>query len=170
MLRLIILTSWGTGLDQRWGVFGGQWSVSSRVKRQIRYDGSNWIFGAHSMGKQELLLNYWSELSAEAQDQLLEVARSLAPGNGAVASEEAQLVAAINRRLQPEEQRRLDYLRARNEQEVITPEEHQELLTWVERIERSDAERAEAMIRLAQLRGVALSTIVAEFLPNHVGV
>ena len=33
-------------------------------------------------------------------------------------------------------------------------------------IEQMDAERVEAMIKLAQLRNVTLSTIIQEFLPN----
>ena len=80
---------------------------------------------------------------------------------------EAQLLRTIQRQLSPPEQTRLDYLRQRNETETITPEEHRELLTYVNRIEQQDAERAAAIIQLAQLRQVDLEIVLAEFLPSH---
>jgi hypothetical protein len=46
----------------------------------------------------------------------------------------------------------LNYLRQQNETEEITETEHQELLIYVELIEKQDAERAEALIQLAQIR------------------
>ena len=65
-------------------------------------------------------------------------------------AEEAALLEIIQRRLSPEEQERLAYLRQQNEIGVITQTEHQELLMYVERVEQQDAERAEALIKLAQ--------------------
>ena len=80
---------------------------------------------------------------------------------------EAELMRIIQRQLSSEEQNRLDYLRQCNEAENITPEEHEELLSYVERIEQQDAQRATALIQLAQLRQVDLDSVLTEFLPSH---
>ena len=80
---------------------------------------------------------------------------------------EATLLEIIRHRLTPEEQTRLDYLRQQNETGIITDTEHQELLIYIDRIERQDSDRAEALIKLAQLRQVDLKVLVAEFLPMH---
>ncbi|GAX46010.1 hypothetical protein NIES4075_70310 [Tolypothrix sp. NIES-4075] len=83
---------------------------------------------------------------------------------------EAALLQIIQHRLSPEEQDRLAYLRQQNEIGVITDTEHQELLMYVERVEQQDAERAEALIKLAQLRKVDLKVLINEFLPKHSNV
>jgi hypothetical protein len=82
---------------------------------------------------------------------------------------EQALFSIIQRRLAPEDQARLDYLRQQNESGAITETEHQELLKYVERIEQQDAERAEALINLSRLRNVDLKTLMNEYLdPNLV--
>jgi hypothetical protein len=80
---------------------------------------------------------------------------------------EANLLATIQWQLAPEEQTRLDYLRQSAEAESLTPEEHQEFLSYADLIERRDAQRAEALLQLAQLRQVPLEQVLAEFLPAH---
>jgi hypothetical protein len=80
---------------------------------------------------------------------------------------EVALIQIIQRRLSSEEQDRLTYLRQKNEAGVITQTEHQELLMYVERVEQQDAERAEALIKLAQLRQVDLKVLINEFLSTH---
>lgn len=80
---------------------------------------------------------------------------------------EAALIQIIQHRLTSEEQDRLNYLRSSNESGEITEAEHQELLMYVERVEQQDAERAEALIQLAQLRSCDLKMLVKEFLPTH---
>jgi hypothetical protein len=89
-----------------------------------------------------------------------------AAGNGRQSSEEAPLLAIIERRLPIQAQTRLNFLRQRLADETITEAEHQELLTFIEPIEQMDAARVEAMIQLAQLRKVDLNTIIQEFLPH----
>jgi hypothetical protein len=71
-------------------------------------------------------------------------------------------LAIIHRRLPPEEQRRLSALRASKEDRALTPEEHAELLAYVERVEREDAERAQALLDLSRLRKVPLAALIAE--------
>jgi hypothetical protein len=82
------------------------------------------------------------------------------------ASQEEPLLEIIQRRLPLQQQARLNYLRQCLADEIITEEEHQELLAFIDPIEQMDAERVEAMIKLAQLRKVSLNTIIQEFLPN----
>jgi len=81
---------------------------------------------------------------------------------------ETDLIQIIQRRLYAEQQDRLNYLRQQNEIGDITEIEHQELLIYVELIEKQDAERAEALIQLAQIRGVDLQVLIHEFLPTHI--
>ncbi len=83
---------------------------------------------------------------------------------------ETALLEIIQRRLPPEEQQTLAYLRQQNEAEEITDAEHQELLVYIDRVEQQDAERAEALIKLAQLRQVDLKVLIKEFLPTHSNV
>jgi hypothetical protein len=80
-------------------------------------------------------------------------------------SQEEPLLEIIQRRLPLQQQDRLNYLRQCLADEIITEEEHQELLAFIDPIEQMDAERVEAMIQLAQLRKVSLNTIIQEFLP-----
>jgi len=67
---------------------------------------------------------------------------------------EELLLQVIGRRLLPDDQARLDYLREQNENGDITEVEHQELLAFVSRVENEDAERAAAILQLAQIRKV----------------
>ncbi len=78
---------------------------------------------------------------------------------------EVALLSIVQRRLPPDDQTRLAYLRQLNETGEITEAEHQELLAYVDRVESQDAERAEALIQLARLRNVDLKKLLDEFLP-----
>jgi hypothetical protein len=80
---------------------------------------------------------------------------------------EAALLEIIQRRLSPEDRVRLAYLRQQNETGVSTEAEHQELLLYIDRVEQQDAERAAALIKLAQLRQVDLKVLIKEFLPTN---
>lgn len=79
-----------------------------------------------------------------------------------VADAEVPLMAIIRRRLPPEDQRRLSELRASKEDRTLTPEEHTELLAYVERVEREDAERAQALVELSRLRRVSLAALMTD--------
>ena len=85
-------------------------------------------------------------------------------------SPEEALLQIIGRQLPPPDRERLDYLRQHNETGDITAAEHQELLMYVERIEQQDAERAAALIQLAELRNVELKVPIDEFLPTNQAV
>jgi hypothetical protein len=104
------------------------------------------------------------------EESLLQAESLLAALNSGMAadpaSQEIPLLEIIQRRLPSQQQTRLNDLRQRLADEIITEAEHQELLAFIDPIEQMDAERVEAMIQLAQLRKVDLNTIIQEFLPN----
>ena len=75
---------------------------------------------------------------------------------------EARLLQKINQELPPDVQQRYDELTAKRRAETLTPEEHQELLALIDRIEQADAKRVQALTELAQLRNVSVTTLMAE--------
>lgn len=75
---------------------------------------------------------------------------------------EAGLLEQINQGVSPETQQRYDDLTAKRRAETLTSEEHQELLTLIDRIEQADAERARNLSALAQLRKVSLTTLMGD--------
>jgi hypothetical protein len=99
--------------------------------------------------------------------ELLESLSQSSPANPTtIPSEEIPLLQIINRRLPITEQQRLDYLRLQLEAETITELERQELLALSDRLEQQDAERAEALFQLAQLRNVNFADLLQDFLPS----
>jgi hypothetical protein len=86
-------------------------------------------------------------------------AKRIAPS---MPKKEAELLQQINQGLSPDVQQRYDELTAKRRAETLIPEEHQELLALVDRIEQADAERVRALIELAQLRNVSVTTLMAE--------
>lgn len=100
-------------------------------------------------------------------DQLIQAVEFLETLSDKAAStpQESALLHIIQRQLPPDDHARLQYLRQQNEAGEITTAEHQELLAYVDRIEHHDAERAAALIQLAQLRQVDLKQLVKAFLP-----
>jgi hypothetical protein len=117
----------------------------------------------------ELLENLPGESLIKAVEFLESLAHTAIQASAAtdLAVSEAALLEIIQRRLSPEDQARVTYLRQQNETGVITDTEHHELLVYVDRVERQDGDRAEALIKLAQLRQVDLKVLVDEFLPTH---
>ena len=75
---------------------------------------------------------------------------------------EPALLTIIRRRLPLDDQRRLSELRQKNEVSQLTEAERAELLAYVEQVEREDAERAEALVGLARLRGIPLAALLSE--------
>lgn len=75
--------------------------------------------------------------------------------------EEAKLLRKINQGLSPGDQQRYNELTAKRRAGTLAAEEHQELLTLIDRIERADAERAQDLIQLARMRKVSVSTLMA---------
>ena len=107
------------------------------------------------------------QLPSSSLTQAVAFMETLHDDSGAELEPEQPLLNRIQQQLSPEDQTRLSYLRQQKESEIITDSEYQELLAFVERVEQQDAERAEALIKLAALRKVDLNVVVTEFLPNR---
>jgi len=75
---------------------------------------------------------------------------------------EADLLAVVQHQLPPEQQQRLDELRDRLESETLTDAERTELLDMIERIEAADVKRAEALLALAENRGVSVRRLLQD--------
>ncbi len=111
------------------------------------------------------------QLAGESLVKAVQFLESLSNESLQISSgKETNLLQIIQHRLSIEEQNRLSYLRQQNEVGEITEPEHQELLVYVDRIEQQDAERAQALIQLAQLRQVDLNVLVNEFLPIDINL
>ncbi|MEH2039246.1 MAG: hypothetical protein V7K26_25540 [Nostoc sp.] len=72
---------------------------------------------------------------------------------------ELALVEVIQRRLAPNEQKRLEELRKRAEWGELTDMEHEELITYEDQLEQWRVERLEALMELARLRNMDLLTL-----------
>ena len=91
-------------------------------------------------------------------DRLLELrARRVAP---VLSHEESELLRTINQGLPTDKQMRFDKLVKKRRASRLTEGEREELLRLVDEIENLDAARAEALGKLAALRGVPLSELM----------
>ncbi|PZV06014.1 MAG: hypothetical protein DCF22_24310 [Leptolyngbya sp.] len=92
------------------------------------------------------------QLPGNSLSQAVAFMETLHPNRGAAL--EQPLLDQIQQTRSPEDQARLAYLRQQKEAETISDTEYEELLAFVERVEQQDAERAEALIQLVELRNV----------------
>jgi hypothetical protein len=76
--------------------------------------------------------------------------------------DETELLQQINRGLPTDIRQRYDALNAKLHGETITPQEHAELLTLIDRLELADAERMQHLVALAQIRGVSVDTLIEQ--------
>ncbi|MEJ6486245.1 hypothetical protein N0Y54_34145 [Nostoc punctiforme UO1] len=76
---------------------------------------------------------------------------------------ELALIEVIQRRLAPNEQKRLEELRKRGEWGELTDMEHEELITYEDQLEQWRVERLEALMELARLRNMDLLTLNRQF-------
>lgn len=86
-------------------------------------------------------------------------AHRLAPS---LTKDEERLLSQINQGLSPADQQRYDELSSKLSAETISPEEHQELLALIERVEHADTERVRALTSLAQLREVSVDALMSD--------
>ena len=105
------------------------------------------------------------QLPGNSLFQAVAFMETLHPDRGAAL--EQPLLERIQQPRSSEDQARLTYLRQQQEAETISDSEYEELLAFVEQVEQQDAERAEALIQLAELRNVDLKVVVSEFLPDR---
>ena len=73
---------------------------------------------------------------------------------------EAELLQKINRGVPPEVRQRYTELNARLQEEIITPEEQNELLELTDQIEWADAERIRNLAKLAELRKISIDSLM----------
>ena len=76
--------------------------------------------------------------------------------------DETELLQQINRGLPADVRQQYDALNAKLHDETITPQEHAELLTLIDRLELADAERMQRLVALAQIRGVSVDTLMKQ--------
>ncbi len=110
----------------------------------------------------ERLLQAVEQLSLPDLDQLLFQIRRVQAKRKApsLSAYETELMLNINQGLPPETQHRFDELVAKRQAETLTQEEHQELLTLTDQVERRDAERMRHLAELARIRGMSLDTLM----------
>jgi hypothetical protein len=110
------------------------------------------------------LLSSIAELETPALEQFVGEVNSLLAQRKAPTSprREIELLEQINQGLPEETQQRYDTLQIKLQDEVITPEEHQELLSLIETVEAATVERLEALVELSNLRDVALDVVMEQ--------
>ncbi len=79
-----------------------------------------------------------------------------------LSKDEAALLQKINQGLPPDVQQRYDTLIEKRQEETLTSDEHQELITLNDQIEESDAERVKDLATLAQLRNVSITALMKD--------
>jgi hypothetical protein len=99
------------------------------------------------------------ELDQFVRQVLALKARRHSPGLGQA---ETDLLLRINRGLPPALHQRYGELIARRQGGVLSTEEREELLRLTDQVELLEAERAEALVQLAQLRGESLSDLLKQ--------
>ena len=90
-----------------------------------------------------------------AMQRVLQESRKTRPTVPHLTPEETALFLRINGHLSLEQQSRYDELGAKREAEILTPEEHKELLHIIDAITTLWTDRLQALLDLAQLRRVS---------------
>ncbi len=106
------------------------------------------------------------QLSPERLTAVVQLLEFLSePSQQAVSNpEEIALMEVIQRRLLPDEQKRLEVLRERCEWGELTNSEQEELIQYEDRLEQWRVERLEALMALADLKNIDLLTLNRQFM------
>ena len=75
---------------------------------------------------------------------------------------ETELLQKINQGLPAQMRQRYEELNDKLHEETILPEEHEELLQLVERVELADAERLQHLIELARIRNISVEELMSQ--------
>jgi hypothetical protein len=86
-------------------------------------------------------------------------ARREAPG---VSSSETELLLRINQGLPEELSQRYEELLQKRSDQPLTPEDEAEIQGLTDRVEQRQADRVQAMVDLARIRGVTLTKLMAD--------
>lgn len=108
------------------------------------------------------LLNGVAQLNSTDLEQFVSQvlalrAKRVAPS---VSKQEAEVLEKINEGLAQETQQRYNELVAKRQAEMLTDAEYQELLALIDSIEQADAERVQALTKLAQLRNMSVKVLM----------
>jgi hypothetical protein len=105
-----------------------------------------------------------ARLGAKELEQFVEKAIALQAQRRApsLPKNQTELLQQINRGLPADIRQRYDTLNAKLHDQTITPQEHEELLTLIDRLELADAERMQRLVALAQIRGVSVDTLMEQ--------
>ena len=121
------------------------------VTSQIEIDLDEVLHGLARLGIKELEQFVDKVIALQAQHR--------APS---LPKDETELLQQINCGLPADIRQRYNALNAKLHDETITPQEHEELLTLIDRIELADAERMQRLVALAQIRGVSVDTLMEQ--------
>ena len=121
------------------------------VTSQIEIDLDEVLQGLARLGVKELEQFVEKAIALQAQRR--------APS---LPKDETELLQQINRGLPADVRQQYDALNAKLHDETITPQEHAELLTLIDRLELVDAERMQRLVALAQIRGVSVDTLMEQ--------
>jgi hypothetical protein len=110
----------------------------------------------------ESLLKAVSQLELTEFDALVAELLNLPAKRGSdrLQSTESELLARINEGLPDALRDRFGELIVRRDQEMLSSEEHAELLRLTEEVERREGNRVEALAELARVRGMPLSALM----------
>ena len=108
------------------------------------------------------LLNGVAQLNSTDLEQFVSQvlalrAKRVAPS---ASKQEAEILEKINQGLAQETQQRYNELVAKRQAEMLTDAEYQELLALIDSIEQADAERVQALTKLAQLRNMSVKALM----------
>lgn len=76
--------------------------------------------------------------------------------------DEAELLQQINQGLPEETQVRFAELKSKRQEETLTADEHDELLSIVDKIEERDTERLHALTKLAEIRNLSVRSLLEQ--------
>lgn len=122
-----------------------------QVISRVEVDFEEVLNGIARLGMKELEQFVDKAIAVQAQRR----ARSLP-------KDEAELLQKINRGLPAEVRKRYQELNVKLREENLGPEEHQELLQLIDRIELADAERLRNLIELARIRNISVDALMSQ--------
>ncbi len=120
-------------------------------KVQIELDMNEVLHGLSELQKDEFEAFVSKVLSLQAQRKASNLSK-----------DETVLLQKINMRLSLDNGARLEYLNTKLHDVALTKDEHKELMVLLEKVEQLDAERMNAIIQLAALRGVDLEEMMKQ--------
>lgn len=110
------------------------------------------------------VLNGISTLETNAMEQFVDKVIALQAQRRArsLPKNEAELLLKINQGMPIAVRKRYTELNLKLREETITPEEHEDLLQLIDRMELADAERLKHLIELASIRNISVDVLMSQ--------